>query len=271
MIKNFEPIIIMKSLNIFFIAVLLTMSSFVHCVPVKRLVSHVAVYKVSLLKQTSLYSEASGKMKLRFQETKDAWISQQSTDVFLYTHFGTESRMKAVLSTWEAKDSNSFRFMLNISDGKGSAKISGSAERDAKTGMINVHYKLPVERKVVLDKDVLFPVQHMARLLGAAKEKQVVDDSKVFDGTNEQNDIMDINTIIGNSAMPKEETAKFITIKAEPSFPIVMSVYLNPENQSPDYRITQRILETGIVEGMILDFVKSNYQLKAELTNLELL
>ena len=241
-----------------------------------KLVSHTAVYEVSLLKQTSVLSDAYGNLKMRIQDVGDAWVSQQSSEITLLTHSGREIKTWTTVSYWESKDGKSFKFMTNFNDSKDGEKVLGSAERDPSTGKVIVKYTTPNNRKVELDKNVFFPIQHLRHLIKLAKAKKISDDSVVFDGSNGKCKTMDINSILGEGGPLKPETLKLMKGSEQLSFPVAMSVFLNPGQDTPDYRILQNITESGVVEGMTMYFPRNNsstqpdYQLVATLKKVEL-
>lgn len=241
---------------------------------VATLQSHEATYSVELAEgQQQELVEASGDMKVKFLDVGSGWVTEQSSTITMLDGSGNSLEVNTRQATWEAKDGSEFRFRIRTVKGDGEEVVSGSAQIDPITKAGTVTYEQPELSTVKLPENTMFPVHHLQYTLACAKRGLIVSNAKVFDGSSETKGAVDISAIVARSTEPGELTQKLLkATKSDPSWPIEISVFSEVDQaMEPDYKISQKILESGVIENMTLDYPKMNYRLRAKLKSVKIL
>ena len=132
------------------------------------LIPHRAIYSMNLIKtpDNRRLSYVRGVMTYEFKDQCDAWTIESR--VYLYLQYANKPAIENIRSmvTWESKDGLQFNFRSkDVSDGKLTEEIKGSAimYRNGLGGL--VRYTDPSLRKILLPPGTLFPTAHIQTLI----------------------------------------------------------------------------------------------------------
>jgi hypothetical protein len=171
--------------------------------------------------------------------------------------------------SFEDGDAKSLRFEISTqSGGAAQPSVSGSAARED-NGAIDVSLTKPGKEKVDLGRDILFPTQHIERIISTAKQGGRVLEARVFDGSDTGKKVYSTLTIIGmekKGAGPDSAVAaKLANVRR---WPVTVS-YFNEANKdaSPDYTMAFDLYENGVSGSLKLDY--GTFVLTAKLKKLD--
>ena len=234
------------------------------------LLSHEATYSVELAEGEQDLSDASGEMNVKFMDVEGGWITQQNSTITMQDDNGSSIEVKTSQATWESKDGSQYRFMIRTAREGSEEVVQGVATIDPKTQEGTVTYSQPEIATVKLAKGTIFPVHHLKQTLAQANQGQYVSNAKVFDGSSETKGAVDITIMMARSTEAGELTQKLLKANKTPSWPLQIAVFSAiDQTMEPDYKINQKILESGVIEEMTLDYPKMHYRLKATLKSVK--
>lgn len=218
-----------------------------------RLVPHKALYKLSL-KGRSANTEivgVGGQMSFEWGDTCDGWAINQRNLMILQSAEGGERSVDSVMSTWEAKDGSSFRFIVNKDFGAGGTEtIEGRAFR-GDAGAVVAEFSKPEEMRMELSGDVLFPSQHTLQLLDRLEAGDTFFSAPLFDGS-EFEPASFVSAAIGRKKVPEAAEDPLLS---GPYWPVRLAFY-SPENREeiPDYELSVDLHPNGIARRLVIQF-----------------
>lgn len=168
-------------------------------------------------------------------------------------------------TTWEEGDGKSFRFKShNYMDDKEISEVDGSADR-AKAG-VAVKLSKPEDKKFDAG-EVVFPTEHMRRLIEAAQAGKTLLEIAVYDGSESGEKIYQSLSVIGrrigpDEKKPEDAAAGKDSLTGLARWPVTISYFDKAEKKSDDqageqtpvYAITFEMYENGISRSLKLDY-----------------
>ncbi len=135
------------------------------------------------------------------------------------------------------------------------------------------------EHKVLdLDAGVVFPTEHMVRVIAAARAGKTILDFPVYDGSETGDKVFDTLTVIGQKLAPNERkhadaAADEPKLADVPRWPVTISYFDKTEKakigeQTPAYAIGFELYENGISRALSLDY--NDFVVTGKLTSLEI-
>ena len=99
-------------------------------------------------------------------------------------------------NTWEDADAKSFRFnSTNYLNEKPVESADGNANRDPQG--VTVKLAKPEEKTLNLSSNIVFPTEHMRRIIEAAQAGKTILEFPVYDGSENGQKVFDTLTVIG--------------------------------------------------------------------------
>ena len=244
--------------------------------PVGGLASHRAVYALKLVqaKPDSPITSASGRLVIEWQDTCEGYTTNQR---FL-TDFGNNDGRDTVTDLWissfESKDGALFRFNLtDAANGVVQQRSRGMAHRStANGGPGDISFDEPKPSRRNLPLGTIFPSEHTATLIDAAKHGARTLERTVFDG-GVDNGISYVSAFIGNEILTKtapelasDKGAAALT--GGRSWPVRVAFYPHDRGDDvPDYEMSYIMHENGVATGIKFDY--GDFTVSAELTKIE--
>jgi EipB-like len=180
-------------------------------------------------------------------------------------------------TTWEGADAKSFKFTSqNFVDESLVDSVDGHAEREAtKTA---VALEKPQPKSLSLAPGVVFPTEHMVRVIRAARSGQTVLSFPVYDGSETGDKVFDTLTVIGHEIKPDERNhddaaAAEPKLASVPRWPVTVSYFergkaKNDAEQTPAYAISFELYANGISRALALDY--NNFVIDGKLASLDI-
>jgi hypothetical protein len=180
-------------------------------------------------------------------------------------------------TTWEGADAKSFKFTSqNFVDENLIDSVDGRAEREpTKTA---VALEKPQQKSLSLAAGVVFPTEHMVRVINAARAGERVLSFPVYDGSETGDKVFDTLTVIGPEIAPGERNhddaaATEPKLASVPRWPVTVSYFErgkaeNSSEQTPAYAISFELYANGISRALALDY--NNFVINGKLSSLEI-
>jgi hypothetical protein len=179
-------------------------------------------------------------------------------------------------TTWEGGDAKSFKFSSeNFINQNLVDTVDGHAEHGTRATAVSL--VKPKELALDLDAGVVFPTEHMVRVIEAARAGKTILDFPVYDGSDSGDKVYNTLTVIGHKLAPDErkhadaasDEPKLVTLAR---WPVTIS-YFDKSKQSkageetPVYAIGFQLYENGISRALTLDY--NDFVVTGKLTSLE--
>jgi hypothetical protein len=180
-------------------------------------------------------------------------------------------------TSWEDGVAKKYRFnsenKLNQESGD---KVDGHADR--KTDGVSVTLAKPSGKTFTVPASVVFPTEHMRRIIAAAHSGKKVLEVMVYDGSDNGEKLYNTLTVIGQPIAPGEKppgdaAAKVPELAALTRWPVTVSYFdRDPKKQhsgeeTPAYSIRFELYENGISRGLMLNY--TDFSISGELVSLD--
>ena len=175
-------------------------------------------------------------------------------------------------ATYEDGAARNFRFKVESRvDNSGVEDIDGRASK-SDDGALSVNLSRPRPSKLDLDQNVVFPTEHIQRIIEAALAGKKMLSVKAFDGSDTGKKVYDTLTIIGHETMasPPEKAAQAAQLQGMKRWPVSIS-YFDEEKKdnTPNYVLSFDLYENGVSRALRLDY--GDFVLSGEMKQLEFL
>ncbi|HXW19691.1 MAG TPA: cell envelope integrity EipB family protein [Roseiarcus sp.] len=236
--------------------------------------AHRAAYMITLAKGEGAQSPvgASGMIAYEFRGSScEGYASdfRQVTELQRAEGEATSSDTRAI--TFEDGQAKTLRFKIESTVGETEQpSVDGNAAR-AETGELSVDLKEPKRETLNFGKGILFPTQHLARVIEAAKAGQNEVEAQVYDGSDTGEKVFDTLTVVGKEATsPSPDSTTAEALKSVRRWPVTISYFdAAKKDSSPEYVLSFDLYENGVSGSLKLDY--GEFVLSANLAKFELL
>jgi hypothetical protein len=239
------------------------------------LASHRAVYELTLWKAMGTKSPTSVKGRIAFDFTGtpcDGYVQNFHQMTELQPAEGPTRISDMHSATFEDGDGKNFDFKMQTSvDASIDEEVDGKARR-ASNGPLLVDLAKPKKSRLDFSGDVVFPTDHLKRVLEAARQGKHILQEKVYDGSETGDKIYETTAIIG---APTEEPAaeKAVQIPQLQNmrrWPVSIGYFdAGKKDDAPNYTLAFDLYDNGISRALRLDY--GDFVLAGEISSLELL
>ena len=243
--------------------------------PATALASHRAVYDLTLIKTegNKAPSDASGRIAFDFSGSACDGYSQNFRQLTEMQGAEGPRRISDMRSaTFEDSEGKTFTFKVETDiDHAKVEETDGRAARPAGGGL-SVSLLHPKATKVDLAENVVFPTDHIRRVIMAARAGERLLALKVFDGSETGEKIFDTTTVIGKPATgPVNDAASAVPAMAGITrWPVAISYFAEGKGDSqPAYVLSFDLYENGISRELKLDY--GDFTLLGHMVKLEML
>jgi len=245
--------------------------------PAAELASHRAVYELKLAQTRGNSPAAGARGRILYD------FSGNVCDGYAL-HFRQVSELdngegKVTLSdlrstTWEDGAAKKFIFKSqNYLNETLLDSVDGEAEREP--DKVEVTLTQPAAKKFDLEAAMVFPTDHMRRIIEAAREDKNILELPVYDGSEKGEKVYNTLTVIGpaiapNERAPTDAAAGEPALAALKRWPVTVSYFDKTarDDQAPVYSIRFEVYENGVSRALVLDY--NDFAISGELTSLEL-
>jgi hypothetical protein len=179
-------------------------------------------------------------------------------------------------TTWEEGAAKAFRFnSQNFMNDQAVDNVDGRGERQS-DGIV-VTLSKPGEKKLTLDADVVFPNEHMRRIIDAGRSGKTVLELPVFDGSETGEKVYNTLTVIGREIPPEQRkptdaAANQPALEGLKRWPVTISYFERKSGasgeQTPVYSISFEAYENGISRNLVLDY--NDFVIRGDMSSLDI-
>jgi hypothetical protein len=178
-------------------------------------------------------------------------------------------------ATWEEADAKNYRFNFqNYLSQRLVDSVDGRAERGSRE--IAVSLVQPSTKKFDLDPAVVFPTEHIRRIVRAARAGQSVLELPVYDGSETGEKLYNTLTVIGqeipaDERKPDDAAAGQAALEGMKRWPVTVSYFDHAKQsgeQTPVYAIKFELYENGVSRALLLDY--GDFAISGTMTSLEM-
>lgn len=180
-------------------------------------------------------------------------------------------------TTWEGADAKSYKFTSqNFVNQNLVDSVDGHAEHGPTTTAVDL--SKPERKNLDLDAKVVFPTEHMMRVIAAARAGQSILSFPVYDGSETGEKVFDTLTVIGKEIAPGDhkhddaaaDEPKLVSV---PRWPVTISYFEKDKakqntDQTPAYAIGFELYANGISRALSLDY--NDFVVTGKLSSLEI-
>ena len=246
--------------------------------PVLPLAAHRAAYDISLVNSsgptpTSAQTpvSATGLIAYEFRGSAcEGYTSNFRQLTEMERSEGDPVSMQVNAMSFEDGNGKSMRFQINSQGLQDTPPVVGAATRGAGDDMRVVLTK-PSPKTLDFGHDVLFPTQHIERLIEAAKHGGGAIQARVYDGSDTGAKIFATMSVIGKEATkPDDDTETASALSGVRRWPVVISYFDEAKTDAPpEYTLSFDLYENGVSGSLKLDY--GAFALRARLRKLEIL
>jgi len=243
-----------------------------------NLVPHRAIYELSLGKVRGKASVQNARGRILYDFTGSAcegYTLDFRQVAELDNGEGKISLSDLRSNTWEDGAGKSYRFSSqNHLNQKLLDAVDGKAERS--TGGVAVTLTKPEPRKVDLDAAIVFPTEHVRRIIEAARQGQTILEFPIYDGSETGQKVYNSLTVVGREIGPGERdlndaaSGNDVLTKLR-RWPVTVSYFERGKpagEQTPVYAISFDLYENGVSRTLVLDY--NDFSISGVLKNIEL-
>jgi hypothetical protein len=246
--------------------------------PVLPLASHRAAYDISLVDSSGPTPSsaqtpvsATGLIAYEFRgSTCEGYTSNFRQLTEMERSEGEPISMQVNAMSFEEGNGKSMRFQIDSEGAQDTPPVAGTATRGADDTMRVVLSK-PAPQTLDFGHDVLFPTQHIERLIEAAKRGGGPVQARVYDGSDTGAKIFATLSVIGKEATkPGEDAETASALSGIRRWPVVISYFNEATTDAPpEYTLSFDLYENGVSGSLKLDY--GAFALRARLRKLEIL
>jgi hypothetical protein len=243
-----------------------------------NLVPHRAIYELSLGKVRGKASVQNARGRILYDFTGSAcegYTLDFRQVAELDNGEGKISLSDLRSNTWEDSVGKTYRFTSqNLLNQKLLDAVDGKAERGA--GGVAVTLTKPEPRRVDLDAAIVFPTEHVRRIIEAARAGQTILEFPIYDGSETGEIVYNSLTVIGREIGPGERdlndaaTGNDVLSKLR-RWPVTVSYFERGKptgEQTPVYAISFDLYENGVSRTLVLDY--NDFSISGVLKNIEI-
>jgi hypothetical protein len=243
-----------------------------------ELVPHRAIYDLRLSQSRSNRSAeaVTGRILYDFSGNSCEGYALQFRQVSeLNTGEGKAAVSDLRTITWEDGTATSYRFQSqNLVDQKQVETVDGKAER--RSDGVAVNLTKPGQKKFDAEAGLVFPTEHMRRIIAAARAGQTILELPVYDGSENGEKIFSTLTVIGapipaDERLPTDAAAGQAALKGMKRWPVTISYFEKGSaggEQTPIYSVAFELYENGISRALTLDY--NDFVLRGDMSLLEI-
>ncbi len=246
--------------------------------PVLPLASHRAAYDISLVDSSGPTPSsaqapvaATGLIAYEFHGSVcEGYTSNFRQMTEMERSEGEPISMQVNAMSFEEANWKSMHFQIDSQGAQDTPPVVGTATRGADDDLRVVLTK-PKAQTLDFGHEVLFPTQHIERLIEAAKKGGGPMQARVYDGSDTGAKIFATMSVIGKEATkPAEDAQTASALSGIRRWPVVISYFNEATTDAPpDYTLSFDLYENGVSGSLKLDY--GAFALNARLRKLEIL
>jgi hypothetical protein len=236
------------------------------------LANHRAVYDLSLAKASGAKapSQARGRIAFDFSGSAcDGYVQNFRQITELQPSEGAAKLSDMRSATFEGGDGADFRFKVETKvDNSRTEEVDGKAKKSSEA-LLSIDLSKPKRARLELAGPMLFPTEHLRKIVASAVAGERLLEARVFDGTGDGEKAFDTLTIIGEpkTEPPQEKAARVNALDNIRRWPVAISYFdLGKKDGQPIYVLSFDLYENGVSRALKLDY--GDFVLRGDMTDL---
>jgi len=248
--------------------------------PAGELAAHRAVYELKLAKTTGKGGAVAARGRILYDfsgNVCDGYKLEFRQVSELDNGEGKVTLSDLRSTTWEDGAAKAYQFTSqNYLNQQLIDAVDGRAER--RENVIAVTLSKPKDKKLDLEAAIIFPTEHVRKILEAARDNKSILELPVYDGSESGEKVYNTLTVIGREIgperVPNDAARDHKELMGMKRWPVTVSYFDKAEKaektgeQVPVYAISFELYENGISRALMLDY--NNFSISGELTQLEI-
>jgi EipB-like len=170
--------------------------------------------------------------------------------------------------TFEEPNSAGFRFDIQDKSGDDASTVAGYATR-GDAGAMSVDLKKPSAGHADLGKDILFPTEHISRLLTEAEAGHTELEARVYDGSDSGKKVYQTLSIIGKK-QPADDSTVAKLLAGHSRWPVTISYFdAAAKDAGVEYVMAFDLYDNGVTGDLKIDY--GTFAIAGKLASLEFL
>jgi hypothetical protein len=190
---------------------------------------------------------------------------------------GQDALSDLTSTSWEDGTAQKYRFTSkNTLNEQTSDSVDGHADR--KPDAVAVTLDRPGDKTFKIPAGVVFPTEHMRKIIAAARAGKKILEVMIYDGSENGEKLYNTLTVIGHPIAPGDKApddaaAKVPEMAKLTRWPVTVSYFdANPKKQrsgeeTPSYSISFELYENGISRALMLNY--ADFSISGELVSLD--
>lgn len=239
------------------------------------LTAHRAIYELTLSKSVGSKSPTAAHGRIAFDfagSPCEGYVQNFRQLTELQPAEGPTRVSDMHSATFEDSDGKNFAFKMQTKVDNGAVEsIDGTAVKSG-NGPLLVNLAKPKRSKQELGDDVVFPTEHLKRIIAAAEAGKNLIEVKVFDGSDTGEKVFETTTYIGRSTTSPvpEKAAQVSELAKMPRWPVSISYFESgKKDEGPSYILSFDLYQNGVSRALKLDY--GDFVLSGELSSLDIL
>lgn len=238
---------------------------------------HRAVYdlKLDTSKPSRSVDAATGRIAFDFTGDACDGYALSFRQVTVIESAETGSRQIDVrTSNFEDGEAKLFRFKTQSAvGGRMDDRVDGVAEQ--RDGGYRVQLSQPKRDRYDFASDVIFPSEHLKRIVTAARRGETTLNVKVYDGSDDGKQVYDTFAVMGRRIEPGplaglEDAVRKPDMQRLARWPVSISYFKAGSGEvTPSYAISFDLFENGVTRALVLDY--KDFRMTGALVRLDLM
>ncbi|MEI8146112.1 MAG: cell envelope integrity EipB family protein [Alphaproteobacteria bacterium] len=237
------------------------------------LAAHTAIYDLALDTSRAVRGVDSARGRLVFEFTGSACEGYATSfrQVVAIGAAGQDIVMDVRTTNFEDGEGKSFRYSSETSqNGDRRDETDGNATRES--AGITATITKPKPERAEIAGDVVFPTEHLKRILAAARAGQTILEVPVYDGADSGTKHYLTTAVIGRRIGPGEgeieAQARMEPLGTLPRWPVTISYFeAGKDSATPAYSIAFELFENGVSRALVIDY--NDFRLRGTLQQLK--
>ncbi len=177
-------------------------------------------------------------------------------------------------SNFEDGEAKLFRFKTQSAvGGRRDDRVDGVAEQ--RDGGYHVQLNQPKRDRYDFASDVIFPSEHLKRIVIAARRGDSTLNVKVYDGSDDGRQVYDTFAVVGRRIAPGpleglEDAVRKPEMQRLARWPVSISYFKSGSGEvTPSYAISFDLFENGVTRALVLDY--KDFRMTGALVRLDLM
>lgn len=244
-----------------FLSAGLAMAGIAHAADDKAVpfLAHRAVYELTLAKAVGNKSPISARGRIVYEftgSTCEGYVTnfRQVTELQPEEGGSRISDMRSHTFEDAAAKNFSFKIETSVDDAKRD-DLDGTATRTG-DGALSIDLSRPKTEKIGAGAGIVFPTEHLERIIAAAKAGEHTLAVKAYDGSDTGSKIYDTFTVIGKAAEtpPEDPAEQTDALKSVRRWPVTVSYFDGKADGAPSYVLSFDLFENGVSGALKLDY-----------------